>query len=75
MADLSTFMTRTDIPVLTHAAIAHAQFETIHPFPDGDGRVGRALIHALLKAGGLARTVTAPVSAGLLGHSGTYWQT
>src|SRR5665811_1759860 len=58
IADLAAFMARTDIPVLTHAAIAHAQFETIHPFPDGNGRVGRALVHALLKAGGLARSVT-----------------
>ena len=73
MADLSAFMARTDIPVLTHAAIAHAQFETIHPFPDGNGRVGRALVHALLKAGGLARTVTVPVSAGLLGDMDTYF--
>ena len=73
MADLSAFMARTDIPVLPHAAIAHAQFETIHPFPDGNGRVGRALVHALLKAGGLARTVTVPVSAGLLGDTDTYF--
>lgn len=73
MADLSAFMARTDLPVLTQAAIAHAQFETIHPFPDGNGRVGRALVHALLKAGGLARTVTVPVSAGLLGDTDTYF--
>ena len=73
MADLSAFMTRTDIPVLTHAAIAHAQFETIHPFPDGNGRVGRALVHALMKAGGLARSVTVPMSAGLLGDTGPYF--
>jgi Fic family protein len=73
IADLVAFMARTDIPVLTHAAIAHAQFETIHPFPDGNGRVGRALVHALLKAGGLARSVTVPVSAGLLGDTETYF--
>jgi Fic family protein len=73
IADLAAFMARTDIPVLTHAAIAHAQFETVHPFPDGNGRVGRALVHAMLKAGGLARSVTVPVSAGLLGDTGTYF--
>ena len=73
IADLASFMARTDIPVLTHAAIAHAQFETLHPFPDGNGRVGRALVHALLKAGGLARSVTVPVSAGLLGDTESYF--
>jgi len=73
MADLAAFMARPDLPVLAQAAIAHAQFETIHPFPDGNGRVGRALVHSLLKAGGLARSVTVPVSAGLLGDTGTYF--
>ena len=65
MADLVTFSRRTDLPVLSQAAIAHAQFETIHPFPDGNGRTGRALIHAMLRAHGLTRNVTVPVSAGL----------
>jgi Fic family protein len=44
----------------------HAQFETIHPFTDGNGRTGRALLHAMLRNKGLTRTVTVPVSAGLL---------
>lgn len=66
MADLVTFTRRTDLPLLSQAAIAHAQFETIHPFPDGNGRTGRALIHAMLRGHGLTRNVTVPVSAGLL---------
>jgi Fic family protein len=66
MTDLVQFMNRTDLPVFEQAAVAHAQFETIHPFPDGNGRVGRALIHALYKHAGLTRNVTIPVSAGLL---------
>lgn len=73
MKDLVTFMARNDLPPLTQATVAHAQFETIHPFPDGNGRVGRALIHALLKGKGLTRQVTVPVSAGLLADTSTYF--
>ncbi|WP_245822786.1 Fic family protein [Brachybacterium avium] len=65
MEDLLAFLVRDDLPVLVHAALAHAQFETIHPFTDGNGRTGRALVHALLSGKGLL-TTTAPVSAGLL---------
>lgn len=66
IADLVMFLDRDDLPVLAHAAIAHAQFETIHPFVDGNGRTGRALIQAMLRGKGLTRHVTLPVSAGLL---------
>lgn len=66
MADLMRFICREDLPVLVQAAIAHAQFETIHPFDDGNGRTGRAIVHALLRAKGVLRSTTAPVSAGLL---------
>jgi len=69
------FAQRNDIPVLAHAAIAHAQFETIHPFPDGNGRTGRALIHSMLRAKGLTRRVTVPVSAGLLSDTRHYFDT
>jgi len=71
--DLLTFIARDDIPVLTHAALAHAQFETIHPFPDGNGRTGRALVHAHLRLKGLTRNVTLPVSAGLLTNIDGYF--
>ncbi|MCL2423261.1 MAG: Fic family protein [Micrococcales bacterium] len=66
MDDLAAFVARDDLPVLVHAAVAHAHFENIHPFADGNGRTGRALIHAMLRAKGLTRSITAPVSAGLL---------
>ncbi len=68
-----TFARRTDLPLLSQTAIAHAQFETIHPFPDGNGRTGRALIHAMLRGHGLTRNVTVPVSAGLLTDPAAYF--
>ena len=71
--DLVSFLARDDLPVLAQAAIAHAQFETIHPFPDGNGRTGRALIHALLRAKGVTTNVTIPVSAGLLTDTAAYF--
>jgi Fic family protein len=72
MDDLVGFMARTDLPVLVQVAIAHAQFETIHPFIDGNGRTGRALMHAMLRAAGVVRNATVPVSAGLLSNVGEY---
>ncbi len=71
--DLVLFMARDDLPPLVQAAIAHAQFETIHPFLDGNGRTGRALVQSLLRAKHLTRKVTVPVSAGLLTNTETYF--
>ncbi len=71
--DLVCFMHRDDMPVLSQAAIAHAQFETIHPFPDGNGRTGRAIVHCLLRGKRLTRQVTVPVSAGLLTDTDRYF--
>lgn len=73
MADLVLFLERTDIPPLVQAAIAHAQFETIHPFVDGNGRTGRALVHAVLRHTDVVARATAPVSAGLLRHTEAYF--
>ncbi len=75
MDDLVRFTQRVDVPLLVQAAVAHAQFETIHPFPDGNGRTGRALVHAMLRGHGLTRNVTVPVSAGLLTDTAGYFAT
>ena len=74
MEDLAQFANRADIEPLTKALIAHAQFETIHPFPDGNGRTGRALIHSMLRHDRLTINVTVPVSAGLLTETDRYFQ-
>ena len=73
ITDLLAFTRRADIPTLPQIAIAHAQFETIHPFSDGNGRTGRALIQAMLRNKRLTRQVTVPVSAGLLTNVDAYF--
>ncbi|MFN2544600.1 MAG: Fic family protein, partial [Actinomycetota bacterium] len=62
LGDLSSFCNGEELPAVAQAAIAHAQFETIHPFADGNGRTGRALIHVILRRRGLAPRVLPPVS-------------
>jgi len=66
MADLMGFLGRGDLPILVQAAVGHAQFETIHPFVDGNGRTGRALVQSVLKNKGLVSGMAVPISAGLL---------
>jgi Fic family protein len=60
--DLCAFCNSEDLPAVAQAAIAHAQFETIHPFVDGNGRTGRAIIHLVLRRRGLALRILPPVS-------------
>jgi len=62
VVDLCAFMNRDDISPVAQAAIAHAQFETIHPFGDGNGRVGRCLIHVLLRRRAIAPIYVPPIS-------------
>ncbi|MFI4993593.1 MAG: Fic family protein [Solirubrobacterales bacterium] len=62
LEDLCTFCNGDSLPAVAQAAVAHAQFETIHPFVDGNGRTGRALIHVILRRRGLAPHVLPPVS-------------
>ena len=60
--DLCAFCNTESLPAVAQAAIAHAQFETIHPFADGNGRTGRALIQLVLRRRGLATRVPPPIS-------------
>lgn len=62
LVDLAEFMNRRDVPATLQAALAHAQFETIHPFPDGNGRVGRCLIHVVFQRRDLAPHHVPPIS-------------
>ncbi len=62
IADLCSFSSEDSLPAVAQAALAHAQFETIHPFADGNGRVGRALIHLVLRRRGLVLRALPPVS-------------
>jgi Fic family protein len=70
--DLAAFLNRDDLPAVIQAAVAHAQFETIHPFVDGNGRVGRAIILAVLRRRGLALHYLPPVSLALAGRADRY---
>lgn len=70
--DLTEFARRRDVAPLVAVAVAHAQFETIHPFTDGNGRTGRALAQSLLRFRGVTLNVAVPVSAGLLADVAGY---
>ena len=62
MSDLAEVCNDDSLAAVAEAAIAHPQFETIHPFVDGNGRTGRALTHLVLRRRGLAPRILPPVS-------------
>jgi len=70
--DLCRFIARDDLAPIAQAAIAHAQFENIHPFLDGNGRVGRALIHTVLRRTGEAVNYVPPISLVLAATQKSY---
>ena len=73
IADLVRFSNRSDLDPIVQAAIAHAQFESVHPFTDGNGRIGRALITAILRRRGLTRTTVVPVASALVADRERYF--
>jgi len=72
LADLMRFCSREDLSAVVQAAIAHAQFETIHPFADGNGRTGRCMVHLILRRRALSRRVVPPVSVVLAADARRY---
>ncbi|WP_047223057.1 Fic family protein [Protofrankia coriariae] len=72
LADLATYASDGRHPALILAGLVHAQFETIQPFADGNGRVGRALIHALLARRGLLGPAVLPISLVFMTRSDEY---
>lgn len=70
--DLAEFCNGDSLPAVVQAALAHAQFETIHPFADGNGRTGRALIHLILRRRGLSKKVQPPISLVLATRASDY---
>lgn len=76
LADLERFVhaPTPDLPPLARIALVHAQFETIHPFLDGNGRIGRLLIAALLEHWGLLQQPLMYLSGYLKRHQAEYYR-
>ena len=76
LADMERFIhdTATDLPPMVKVALIHAQFETIHPFLDGNGRIGRLLITALFEHWGMLTEPLLYVSAYLKQHQAEYYR-
>jgi len=76
MADLERFLNgkNAPYPTLVNAALAHAQFETIHPFLDGNGRIGRLLIAFVLHHGGVLQRPLLYLSLYFKQHRAEYYR-
>ena len=72
LEDLCVFCNGDELPPIVQAAVAHAQFETIHPFDDGNGRTGRALVQIILRRRGLAPSYLPPISIVLAANRERY---
>lgn len=75
MSDLEKWIHEQDaLPPLVRAGLAHAQFETIHPFLDGNGRIGRLLIALLVEHWGLLQSPLLYLSVAFKRHREEYYQ-
>jgi Fic family protein len=72
LEDLCDSINDDSLSPLVQAALVHAQFETIHPFDDGNGRTGRTLIHVVLRRRGLAPSYVPPISVVLASRRDRY---
>lgn len=72
MDDLVTFATADDLDPITQAALVHGQFETIHPYGDGNGRLGRILIGWVLRWRGVVDRLPPPISVLIARDPGGY---
>lgn len=73
LVDLMAFTNRGDVPVLAQAAVTHAQFESIHPFTDGNGRIGRGLVNTVLRRRGVTHRVVVPLASALVARRDRYF--
>lgn len=72
LKQLFQFIQRKDLHPLVIASFAHAYFESIHPFSDGNGRTGRVLIQMILHHSGFLDYLTIPISVGLVKNQNNY---
>ncbi|HPU12690.1 MAG TPA: Fic family protein [Aeromicrobium sp.] len=73
LADLMDFCNRRDLHPIVQASIAHAQFESIHPFTDGNGRIGRALVNTILRRRRITTGVVVPIASAIVARRDDYF--
>jgi len=73
LSDFERFLHDDSVPTVVRAALAHVQFETIHPFLDGNGRLGRLLIALMLCSDGVLREPTLYLSLYFKTHRARYY--
>lgn len=74
IGDLLAYSNRADVLTIPQAALVHAQFESIHPFTDGNGRIGRALLSAVIRRRKLAERCVVPIASAMLADVNRYFE-